>query len=397
MNPKHQPPVDHQPQTTPGSRSAGPDDLTLGGLPPATIEARRAKRASSQPDRDDHPVAQSIVGRSGCEEMARWILAHPEARAPRRSALRDVLALDAPTPDNVTDLEILELARSCGDGTSTDADARATCVVALGIGPPVPRMRALIHGATREEIVAQARAWCVVKIHERAELERRAANPDPEDPPRATGAARVTRSASGPRGRTAPAPCAGPARATTSATRAPPAMPPASASPQPDRNRARKAREIAGLSVRQAAGMLGVDGETIVDIEANDVLYPDAPVAAMANLYRVSPEWLRGEVPEHDYALIDSMTGADKLTPRDRDTVAQFAASLPRNGKTAADRIAEARNAPPPGMAMPRIFTPRDDGACAVCGSTESDHRRTRELRNGSAVDGAVICPAVTP
>ena len=282
--------------------------------------------------------------------MARWILA--QDRSPARRTVPD---LDEPGPNDVTDHEILVYARTLRDGTVTAALARQTCIIALGLGGPVADGRALERGNSVDDIIAQARTWCVVQILERAEFARNAANPSPVD---------------------------GPSRYRDE---------------PPLRNRARKAREMAGLSVAQAVKLLSagwtiiIDGETLVDIEANDVLYPEAPVAAMANLYRVSPEWLSGEVPEHDYARIDSMTGADKLTPGDRDAVAQFVASLPRNGKTAADRIAEvaASNAPP------RIFTPRDDGACAVCGEPLAAH--DVDVDDGCPVAGAGACRAVFP
>jgi len=177
------------------------------------------------------PPAQKVVGRAGCEEMARWIKTQPDWQAvidewlianvavermlargeplsptalvrldtaeralavlsslDRRFAdqlrrSQPALELDASGPHDVTDHEILAYARTLRDGTVTSALARQTCIVALGLGGPVADGRALARGKSPAEIIAQARTWCVVQIRERAEIARRAANPDPIDGP----------------------------------------------------------------------------------------------------------------------------------------------------------------------------------------------------------------------
>lgn len=50
----------------------------------------------------------------------------------------------------------------------------------------------------------------------------------------------------------------------------------------------------------------------------------------LAELYRVNIEWLTGAVPLRDYAHVEKMDGAHRLTFNDRDIIAEFAASLPR-------------------------------------------------------------------
>jgi len=151
------------------------------------------------------PPAQKVVGRAGCEEMARWIKVQPDwvavidewlvatvavermrargeplspaalvrldtaeralaglssldrrfADQLRRS--QPALELDAPGPYDVTDHEILAYARTLRDGTVTDALARQTCIIALGLGGPLADGRALARGKSVADIIAQAR------------------------------------------------------------------------------------------------------------------------------------------------------------------------------------------------------------------------------------------------
>lgn len=100
------------------------------------------------------------------------------------------------------------------------------------------------------------------------------------------------------------------------------------------KNRCALARRRAGLSVGQAAKLLGVERVVIDQFEAADVddIHEDGITFAgrMAELYRVRLEWMLGDVERYDYAAADAMRGADKLPPVDRDIVAEFAASMPR-------------------------------------------------------------------
>lgn len=94
-------------------------------------------------------------------------------------------------------------------------------------------------------------------------------------------------------------------------------------------NRCRVARENAGLSVGQAAKLLAVDRDEILRVEVADD--PDLElVQRLADLYRVRVEWLTGEVERRDYARIKRIKGADRLSFKDLDTLAEFAASMPR-------------------------------------------------------------------
>lgn len=110
---------------------------------------------------------------SECDEIANYIRAQAE--------LGDVLALDAPSATNVTDYEILRLARSYRDGSATDGERRQTCILALGIGPPVTSI-----GVRSPDLIAQARAWCALgalRSSTQAQMESVGASPDPIDGP----------------------------------------------------------------------------------------------------------------------------------------------------------------------------------------------------------------------
>lgn len=99
------------------------------------------------------------------------------------------------------------------------------------------------------------------------------------------------------------------------------------------KNRAHKARVSAGLSLANASRMLGLEIRDLSRAEVFDDAFAaleDRDRAKMAELYHVRPEWLAGEVPERDYAKLDTLPGADKLTSRDRDIFAEAVASLPR-------------------------------------------------------------------
>lgn len=99
-------------------------------------------------------------------------------------------------------------------------------------------------------------------------------------------------------------------------------------------NRCRIARERAGLNISQAARLLGVERVVIEQFESADVddIHEEGITFAgrMAELYRVRLEWMLGEVGRYDYDRVNGIRGAEKLTPRDRDIVAEFVASMPR-------------------------------------------------------------------
>jgi hypothetical protein len=94
-------------------------------------------------------------------------------------------------------------------------------------------------------------------------------------------------------------------------------------------NRAKLAREHAGLSVGQAAKLLNMAAIDLMAIEERSTIMPEH-ANRLAELYRVRVEWLAGEVELRDYSAVDGFKGAELLTPHDRDVIAEFAASIPR-------------------------------------------------------------------
>lgn len=96
------------------------------------------------------------------------------------------------------------------------------------------------------------------------------------------------------------------------------------------KNRCKRARERAGLSVDQAAKILGITTDGLLLIEEDDSCYAIADRANIDSIYAVNVDWLGGDAELHDYASIEKIRGADRLTFHDRDVLAEFAASLPR-------------------------------------------------------------------
>ena len=97
----------------------------------------------------------------------------------------------------------------------------------------------------------------------------------------------------------------------------------------PTLNRSRRAREGAGLSVGQAARLIGVPIEQLHRVEENDVAYADADVSRFVEIYGVNVEWLSGRGELRDYEPLKSLRNADQLTCRDRAMLAELYASLP--------------------------------------------------------------------
>jgi predicted transcriptional regulator len=106
------------------------------------------------------------------------------------------------------------------------------------------------------------------------------------------------------------------------------------------KNRAKLARRNAGLSIGQAARLLRLTTDDVVSIEETNAAFSMADHAKLADVYGVNIPWLKGEVPQHDYDTMNSVDGFDKVTPNDQAVLAEFAASMPRQGKTAAERLA---------------------------------------------------------
>lgn len=96
------------------------------------------------------------------------------------------------------------------------------------------------------------------------------------------------------------------------------------------KNRSKRARERSGLSLAQASKLLGLTTDALLLIEEDDCSYVVSDRARLASLYAVNVDWLSGDRELHDYAAIEKIRGAEKLTSHDRDIIAEFAASLPR-------------------------------------------------------------------
>lgn len=94
-------------------------------------------------------------------------------------------------------------------------------------------------------------------------------------------------------------------------------------------NRARRARESAGLSIAQASKLLGIGTHELLGAEELDSVFADHALK-LAELYRVDIGWLRGDGPLRDYETVDRIAGAREISFHDRDMIAEFAASIPR-------------------------------------------------------------------
>ncbi len=97
-------------------------------------------------------------------------------------------------------------------------------------------------------------------------------------------------------------------------------------------NRSRRARELAGLSLGQAARLLGIARDALIAIEISGLIFQqidlgELPHTRLADLYGVSVAWLRGEVPLCDYAALDRIPGGRDLPFADRDAIAELLAA----------------------------------------------------------------------
>jgi hypothetical protein len=95
-------------------------------------------------------------------------------------------------------------------------------------------------------------------------------------------------------------------------------------------NRSKLARERAGLTIGQAARLLNMPSGDLLGIEERDSDFDATDQMKLAALYQVRIEWLTGDAELRDYASVDKIDGADKLSFHDRDIIAEFAASIPR-------------------------------------------------------------------
>lgn len=118
----------------------------------------------------------------------------------------------------------------------------------------------------------------------------------------------------------------------------------------PQMNRSAIARDRAGLSLGQAARLFNITVDELAEIEEADKLtdiLEESGVVILAATFGVSVEWVTGVVPQYDYASVDKMIicgrGHDGVSPRDREVLAEFAASLPRETRTARQRLDDVR------------------------------------------------------
>lgn len=95
-------------------------------------------------------------------------------------------------------------------------------------------------------------------------------------------------------------------------------------------NRYARARELAGLSLGQAARILGSTRDDLAIVERDQ-----RPIGALTNdrladVYGCSIEWITGQVPHVDLAAIDHIPGGRDLPYRDREALAELLGSLRR-------------------------------------------------------------------
>lgn len=95
-------------------------------------------------------------------------------------------------------------------------------------------------------------------------------------------------------------------------------------------NRYARAREQAGLSIGQAARILGSTVGAVKLVERTQAPYLALTNDRLADVYGCSVEWLTGQVPYLDVAAIDRIPGGRDLPYRDREALAELLGSLRR-------------------------------------------------------------------
>lgn len=98
--------------------------------------------------------------------------------------------------------------------------------------------------------------------------------------------------------------------------------------------RYRRARELAGLSIAQAARMIGTGACELANMEihaTDPILRATADIEhRMADLYGCSLAWLRGEPVELSTSVRELLSHADKLSFADRDALDELLRSMGR-------------------------------------------------------------------
>ena len=101
------------------------------------------------------------------------------------------------------------------------------------------------------------------------------------------------------------------------------------------KSRSRRAREGAGLSVGQAAKLVGITRDALIRIEELDSAFWAAAREKLADVYGVNLVWLSGLSDLHDYEALKRVPGAEDLPFHDRDILAEVLASRPRKSAAA--------------------------------------------------------------
>lgn len=105
-------------------------------------------------------------------------------------------------------------------------------------------------------------------------------------------------------------------------------------------SRYREGRKQAGLSLGQGERITGIDIVRLSDIELDRVTPTATEQRTMADRYMCSVEWLRGDDVPVPSEFVNMCRDAD-ISDHDRGELLRFAQSLPRNGKTATERLAD--------------------------------------------------------
>jgi transcriptional regulator with XRE-family HTH domain len=94
-------------------------------------------------------------------------------------------------------------------------------------------------------------------------------------------------------------------------------------------NRFARARVNAGLSLGQAAKLLGISTAELLTVEESMLTLVQSNLTRLADLYGCSVAWLTGEVPLRDYAALHRIPGTRELYFVDQEQLAELLASLP--------------------------------------------------------------------
>ncbi len=86
--------------------------------------------------------------------------------------------------------------------------------------------------------------------------------------------------------------------------------------------RIKQARDRAGLSLRQAAGVIGVSHVTIDKWETEGA--PEARVAALAEAYGVSQHWIRTGLPAGDVSDVAKALAKSRVPPEEQAKIMEW-------------------------------------------------------------------------